>query len=1066
MSKTPRSLPSRRATVVVLALMGAAVVAAVGFVAREKARDERTLLMLAVRSDGVRTTTARLAGFPYGRPIAHTRGPSARSLSLEAQLAIASIRARYEHDASAQGLRHVARALLVAGHGERAVATLQRAEAIAPADALVQSDLAAAYLERADEDTHPDDVARALAAAERAIAREPSTLEAWFNRALALERLPVPDLALEAWRDYLARDRESTWRGEATEHARSLEGSGPGQRAQAMLEAAVARADRRQISDVARQWPATVRVHLDETLWPAWAGARRDRQFARATQLRAAIELVAKALSEATADRLPIDTVRFATRVDGRHGDALADAWVEYGHARDLASRDRVTEAEAHYQRAFEGFARVGSPFQAWARYYLARMLQLHGDAAGVHGSLEPLRAQARRNGYVAVAAMSAYTDGLMHRTNAQFDLAVDRLREALELYLQLGDLDGAGSARVDLAAAMDELGERAAGWRYRTSALGDAARTQSPRARHIIYMQVARACLADQLPECSLAIADAGVANAEVWRQQGAFVETSLARARAFMRLGRTDASREALLAAERTLDKVTDRNFASRWETDLLEGRAELEAMSADPTQVGALDAAIRDFRQQGRAYRVVNTYLLRARMKRRAGDLDGALADLQEGSRAFEGQWAAIQSNPMQLSAFDRAWDLYRELVDLAMRRDLSDLALLAGERSRGRALLSSVQRSVPSEDPARLAIRALPQDALLLFYTSLDDRLLVWVLGRGQASVRMVPLGRAELTRLIEEYRRVIGEGFDRTNSASARTAMDLHRHLLAPVRGHLSGVRTIVVVPDGPLSDLPFAALIDDQTRRYVIEDHLVLYGPSLTLFAAATARLARHSDPPASVLAVGVSRSADIVGAMPVLDAADAEARHVASLYPRGASLVGPLATKAHFLAEAGKAQVVHFAGHAVADPLRPLYSRLLFADAGGKPSPLFVRDLAALRLNSAQLVVLAACQTSTGMLTRSEGVASVTRSFIAAGVPVVVGSLWDVSDRMSQVLLGDFHQRVAAGGDGLAALRDAQLAFLHHANLEWRQPRHWAVYAMTGGLPAITTKPKTRSTT
>src|SRR5262249_5976739 len=66
------------------------------------------------------------------------------------------------------------------------------------------------------------DVPKALESAERAIALKDPPTEAWFNRALALERLHLTDAAKKAWQDYLDRDATSGWADEARQHLETL----------------------------------------------------------------------------------------------------------------------------------------------------------------------------------------------------------------------------------------------------------------------------------------------------------------------------------------------------------------------------------------------------------------------------------------------------------------------------------------------------------------------------------------------------------------------------------------------------------------------------------------------------------------------------------------------------------------------------------------------------------------------------------------------------------------------------------------------------------------------------
>ncbi len=144
---------------------------------------------------------------------------------------------------------------------------------------------------------------------------------------------------------------------------------------------------------------------------------------------------------------------------------------------------------------------------------------------------------------------------------------------------------------------------------------------------------------------------------------------------------------------------------------------------------------------------------------------------------------------------------------------------------------------------------------------------------------------------------------------------------------------------------------------------------------------------------------------------------------------------------------------VVHFAGHGVSNDDAPALSRLLLAGPGRSDRSLFAHEIAAMRFAHTDLVVLAACRTSAGRIRRGEGVMSLARPFIAAGVPTVVASLWDVDDRATHALFVAFHRALRDGAPVAEALRAAQLAALSDHDAVVRNPANWASFAVIGGL-------------
>ncbi|MFP5287947.1 MAG: CHAT domain-containing protein, partial [Thermoanaerobaculia bacterium] len=182
------------------------------------------------------------------------------------------------------------------------------------------------------------------------------------------------------------------------------------------------------------------------------------------------------------------------------------------------------------------------------------------------------------------------------------------------------------------------------------------------------------------------------------------------------------------------------------------------------------------------------------------------------------------------------------------------------------------------------------------------------------------------------------------------------------------------------------------------------------------------------------------------------LPGAAAEARVIAAAYPRARLLAGGEATRERFLDLASrKPQVIHFAGHAVVNADHPDLSMLVLAGDGEKngSAAVYSHEVDGLDLGATRLVILSACSTAAGRVSASEGATSLARSFLAAGVPAVLASLWDVDDKATFRLLTELHRHLRAGDDPAAALRRVQLSELGKA-----PPAEWAAFQLIGGSP------------
>jgi CHAT domain-containing protein len=211
----------------------------------------------------------------------------------------------------------------------------------------------------------------------------------------------------------------------------------------------------------------------------------------------------------------------------------------------------------------------------------------------------------------------------------------------------------------------------------------------------------------------------------------------------------------------------------------------------------------------------------------------------------------------------------------------------------------------------------------------------------------------------------------------------------------------------------------------------------------------------RSTSPATRILAVGnpAFDRARNPGLSP-LPFAEREAASVAALYRPSVLLSGAAATREEVLKHMASASIVHFAGHAVHNEVAPAMSYLLLAPSSPADDGRFhASEIAALQLRGTRLVVLGACSTGTGVARFGEGPLTIARPFLAAGVPSVVASLWDVDDGETAKIMIRFHALVLEGRPAAAALRQAQLGMLSSADPADRDPRNWGAFITIGTM-------------
>jgi CHAT domain-containing protein len=387
----------------------------------------------------------------------------------------------------------------------------------------------------------------------------------------------------------------------------------------------------------------------------------------------------------------------------------------------------------------------------------------------------------------------------------------------------------------------------------------------------------------------------------------------------------------------------------------------------------------------------------------------------------------------------------WRAALETAELARARAFVDL--IASRESgahapgtatdvtwRGAAAGPIAVRSDSSASPSTasdLTATAAHLHATLLQYWLSDDDLYAWVIAPdGTINGARTAVKRARVEQLVRTVA---------TNTAATeRTAgwKALYDVLIRPVEKHLpprAGAR-LIVVPHGPLMQLPFAALRDPR-GRYLVERFTLASVPSVTMLRYTRAR--RPADaPPASMLLVADPSSMPVIAGerrLPSLPGALEETRAIARLVPatRTTLLVRANATEPRVLAETPRKNVIHFATHAIVRDVDPWSSFLALGvpGDGAADGKLTAQKIYGLSLD-ADLVVLSACRSGGGLIT-GDGIASLARAFFYAGASSMIVSVWDVADEPAKRLLPAFYRSWLAGAEKDRALRSAQLALI-----------------------------------
>jgi CHAT domain-containing protein/tetratricopeptide (TPR) repeat protein len=715
----------------------------------------------------------------------------------------------------------------------------------------------------------------------------------------------------------------------------------------------------------------------------------------------------------------------------------------------------------------------VGEPERA--RGFLQEALTLRrkvGDRAGEVVTLNNLGAAARQLG--------------------EADQALDWHQQALDLATAQKNAAQQALSHLRLAEVDLDRGDASAAIRHLDAALSVLGERGNRNNRTEILHQKGRALILTGRPQEALAALQEALSGRRAARDRAGEAETLYEKARAERALGRAG---EALSDAKAAVNGVEDLRIGVL--------NADLRA-SFLATRRHAFSLLIdllmdRQTADPGKGYDQ-EAFAISERAHARS-----LLDVLRSGGARPTSEGAA----PLGLLARRNALlRLLSAKIDQRWKQSGERAAALQDEIDAYLEKLDGVEAEILRQDPRFAAFSSpkpvglqeisawLEPGTMLLEYSLGEERSFLWTLEGGQIHGAVLP-GQ----KRIEELARQVYEEISRAEAGSARggkAAADLSEILLSPIWKAAVGPRRLVVVPDGALGLLPFAALLVPDpgrdwktpgTLKPLLERLEVVAIPSATIFDVQRQRLRRHAQAPkwAAVLADPVfdandprlaqrsgallaapnrksapearlrgPRTEDPTAELERLPATGREARSIEALAPPGQVWLGLGLDANRDVVLSGKLRdyaTLHFATHAVADIRHPELSGLMLSkvDREGHPREGFLglSDIYALDLD-ADLVVLAGCRTALGKDVRGEGLIGLARGFFYAGSPRVVASLWRVPDRTTAELMALFYK--AMWHDHLpaaSALRAAQRSLRREPR--FRDPFSWAGFVLQG---------------
>jgi CHAT domain-containing protein/tetratricopeptide (TPR) repeat protein len=538
--------------------------------------------------------------------------------------------------------------------------------------------------------------------------------------------------------------------------------------------------------------------------------------------------------------------------------------------------------------------------------------------------------------------------------------------------------------------------------------------------------------------------------------------------------RIGAVHTMNRLALASEMKGDLVA----SEKWHATALDEFEKIAAGIADPAQVGRFRVS------------TIILYPHYARVLLKEGKIEAAFAIAERSRGAGLARMSQVNRKGFVESLKDSDRDAWAAAAAERARAtnrlrdalaDSSSAASLEGARVSYLAADNALEQlrdriyasdpNLAGQAPRRpdlqkviASSKATPGTVYLEWLMVDPSSTLLFALSDGKLRGFDIPVGSAQLAQMADRWRATFAQGVVRGVIAANRaadpkseeqSARQLFGAVFGPVAPELDKKtwKRIGLVPDGPLLDLPFAALEGSNGAR-LIENYALTSAVSIeSLFSSDTTRKQT-----AGLLAIGdpfESATPRIVAPdgerYAPLAHARAEAQSVAALFPKSVVLTGGEAQEARVKQDLRNYRIIHFATHGILSRTDGLQSGLLLANEApdSKEDGLLQAWEIADAPLSAELAVLSACQTAEGDERLGEGLMGLAWAFQAAGCPNVVASLWNIDDEATQRVMTEFYKSIRAGARVDDAMRSAMVSVKKAPGNA--SPYYWAGFRVIG---------------
>lgn len=367
------------------------------------------------------------------------------------------------------------------------------------------------------------------------------------------------------------------------------------------------------------------------------------------------------------------------------------------------------------------------------------------------------------------------------------------------------------------------------------------------------------------------------------------------------------------------------------------------------------------------------------------------------------------------------------------------------------------------------------------AIIDYYAS-DSATYVFWTTHNQSGYHKIAISKKSLEAQIDKFRFCLSNYSYIINEKKKayeefkKVAHWFYNKLISPIYKHIQTKENIVIIPDGMLGLIPFETFISTSPQNnsnnfdqldYLLTKHNIYYDYTAQLYAERYQQ--KKSNNNGKLLAVAAEYASEYTNldalrtgttiakrsSLKNLPDIKIEVEMLQQLFD-GKFLYHLNASEKSFRNNAGNFSCIHLAMHGIVDLKDPMYSCLAFTENQDKEEDNFLHafEINNLPLN-ADLVTLSACETGYGQFQKGEGVISLAHSFLNAGIPATIVSLWQVNDKFTSKLMSEIYKNLSKGMNKADALRKAKLFFMKDVH-----PAFWSPFILIGKNSSIELEP------